>query len=432
MSDYKPLDDRQVVNRAILQQLFPWVGEQTLDILLASINSEVTPPLAVTATSTPSLIVDIGPSIVANPESLRNKSIPFVNGVIPSITSATATFPSASGGNIATSTGSTVPLTLPSGDYVQVLLTIDDLSNISATVGSPNPVEADLVVPPPANNLFPFAYVTLFNSGGTIQNVTQSNIYQLSNPEATSSSSSSNAVPWIAKNVSLAQGTTEYTVNLVNPMSDLSYVVLAMMENDVDALPQYQQVETTSKTLSSFTFQWNMPLDTANYSIDYIIPPISTPRAEVPISSGATSVTATLGIAENGSSYGIVGVLQNLVDGFPQFQTAVITSQSATNFTDTWNSPTSSANYSLVYVENPTAQLAVGSGVTSITLSLPVAYGAPGYAVVASMSDITDANPEFKPLLVTAKSGSQFTISWNTVTLTANYVISYLALPLTS
>ena len=69
------LDARQIEYRGILQQLFPYVAGETLDILLASINADLTVPLRVDATSTPSLVVDIGPAIVSNPESNRNSNL---------------------------------------------------------------------------------------------------------------------------------------------------------------------------------------------------------------------------------------------------------------------------------------------------------------------------------------------------------------------
>ena len=431
---YKELDDRQVINRAILQQLFPWVGSKSLDVLLNSINSQVTPPLSVIATSTPSLTVDVGASVVANSESGVNNSVTFVNGVIPQITSATVTFPSTSGGNITGSNTSTpIPLTIPSGSYVQVLLTIDDVSNISAIVGSPNAIEADLIVPAPTNNLLPFAYVTLFNSGGTIQNVTQSNITQIVGPEATTPSSSGSSAAYIAKNAPLSQGATELVVNLTTPMNDLSYVVLAMMGNTVDADPQYQQVEVTSKTLSSFTFQFNAPTETGNYFISYIIPPLSTPGTEVAIGNDALTVTSTLSFPEGSANYGIVNVMQDLVDADPQFQTPLITSQTTTSFTDTFNAPTSSANYQLVYIDNPTGQTTISNGAFTASVTFPVAYGSStAYAIVASLSNLTDPLPLFQPIIITGKTGSTATFGWNIAMPTGFYVLTYYAISVTT
>lgn len=176
---FKPLDDRQVENRTILQELVPYSSDQGLDVLMASINSDLTPPLKVDAQNPATLTINIGPGIVPNAESSRNKSISFINNVMPVFTGGTVTFPSTSGGNITTSTGGTYILTLPSGDFVQVLLYLDQNSNINAAIGTPNATLSLATVPNSISNTLPFAYVTLHNIAGTIQNVAQDAIFYI-------------------------------------------------------------------------------------------------------------------------------------------------------------------------------------------------------------------------------------------------------------
>jgi len=310
----KPIDDRQVVNRAILQELFPWVGGQTLDILMASINSDLTPPLKIDATSTPSLTINIGPAIVSNPESNRNKTIPFIGNSIPTFAGGTITFPSASGGNITTSTGGTFPLTLPSGDYVQILLELDSSGNLQVVIGTPNASLPAALIPSQSGPALAFGYVTLQNIGGTIQNVSQSNIYYFSGGGSGSSPTS-----WVAKKVALASGSTSTSFSFSSPQPDLSYVVFAMMGNTTDSHPQFQQVEVTGKTTAGFTAKWNAPLDTANYFLCYIVPPKTIPQSETSISSGATNVS----VSQNGIGW-VIAQLQNIVDANPQFQPVIV------------------------------------------------------------------------------------------------------------
>ncbi len=426
---YKPIDSRQIVNRAILQQLFPYVGAQTLDVLLASINADLTSPLSTTATSTPSLVVNVGPAIVSNSESHRNHSIPFVNNVLPTFTSGTVTFPSTSGGNIVASPGGGTPLTLPSGDYAQVLLSLDSSGNIEVNVGVPNSVEADATAPTPIANTLPFAYVTLFNSAGTIQNVTQNNIYQLALGGSSSGSSSSST--WVAKEIGLTNGTTSQAVTFSTPQPDLSYVVLGMMGNTVDAFPQHQQIEVTSKSTSGFVFTWNHPIDSGNYFISFIVPPKTLTTAEASIGSGANTLSTTLPIAQSNSTYGVVSELQNTTDANPQFQTMVVGSNSSTTLNLSWNVATDTANYLATYVIAATGQVAVSSGVTSITVPLPVSYGTPDYAAIASMQNTVDAHPQFQPLLITGQTANSITFGVNVPTDTANYLLNYYVLSLT-
>jgi hypothetical protein len=241
----------------------------------------------------------------------------------------------------------------------------------------------------------------------------------------------SNSSYYISQNISLTAGLTSYSVTIPT-QPDTSYIVLPMMQNTLDANPQHQQIEVTSKQTTGFTFTWNAPLDTNNYILNFIVPPTTLIKAEVPISSASSSVTATLNIPQNGSNYGIVSTLQNLVDAFPQFQTPVTTSQSATNFVDSWNAPISSSNYSLVYMGNPTGQVSIGSGANSVTVNLPVAYGSTGYSVFASITDLTDTYPKYQPLVITAKSSSQFSIGFNVPTPSSNYLLTYYAISLTT
>jgi hypothetical protein len=205
MAGYKPIDDRQVINRSILQQLFPYVGSQTLDVLMSSINQDLTVPLNVTASNPASLVINVGAAIVSNSESNRQKSISFIGTSLPnSFAGTTVTFPSTSGGNITTGQGGSYPLTLPSGDFVAVLLSLNTIGVVTISIGTPVASIGSVVVPAPTADTDPFSYVILSNVGGTIQNVTQSAIYQL----AGGGSGSSSSVPTVT---SLLSGSGTYT-----------------------------------------------------------------------------------------------------------------------------------------------------------------------------------------------------------------------------
>lgn len=181
----KKVDTRQSVFRGTLQEIFPYTPGQSLDTLLSSINTDLTAPLTVDASSTPDRVVHIDGSSVANTISNRNKSISFINNLIPAFSSGTVTFPAANGGTITPSPGTPSTLTLPSGQYAQALLSLDQMGNIIVTVGTPTG-SLPATVPPPTSNTLPFAYVTLHNTGGTVDNIVQSSIFQVSNPANTS------------------------------------------------------------------------------------------------------------------------------------------------------------------------------------------------------------------------------------------------------
>lgn len=338
-------DARQTEYRGILQQLFPNVAGQTLDILLASINADLTVPLRVDATSTPSLVVDVGPAIVSNPESNRNKSISFINNVIPSFISGTVTFPSASGGNITTSTGGSTLLTLPANEYVQVLLSMDQSGNLIASPGTPNAVEANAQVPVPTNSTLPFAYVTLFNNAGTISNVTQSNIYQFVGGGGSGGGSGG-----VANEVSLSQGLTSVNVVFAVPQGSNNYVVNAQLVNLIDADPEFQPITITNKLNTGFTATWNMSLDTANYKLDYLVGAGTIELVgEQPLTTGQITTTVTLNIPQASTNYVVSAEMANYTDASPQFQPITVTNKTLTTFSVTWNMPVDTNNYRVAW-----------------------------------------------------------------------------------
>lgn len=71
---------------------------------------------------------------------------------------------------------------------------------------------------------------------------------------------------------------------------------------------------------------------------------------------------------------------------------------------------------------------ALGNGVSSkvVTFSTPLA--STNYAISAMLQNITDANPQFQPVTITAKTVNGFTATWNAPTDSANYSLEYMAL----
>lgn len=343
----KNLDVRQSEFRGILQQLFPYVADQTLDILLQSINSDLTPPLKVDASNPVSLVVNVGPTVVYNPESNRQRSISFVNNIIPSLISGTVTFPAASGGTISTSTGQTYILTLPSGDYAQALLALDTSNNIVVKMGAASATLGGAVVPSPVTNTLPFAYVTIHNNAGTIANISQNAIFQFTSGGGGGGGGGGG----VAQEVPLTIGTTSQVVTFPTPQSGTNYVVLAQVANITDSHPEYIPVTITNRTPTGFTASWNAPLDTSNYLLDYIVPPgISQEQVgEAVLSMGATTTTITIPIPLTSTTYVVVAELVNLTDITPQFQPVTITNKTNSTFTVTWNAPVDTANYRIAY-----------------------------------------------------------------------------------
>lgn len=426
-------DARQTAARDLLQQLFPNLANQELDVLLRSIDAEVTPPLRVEAANPNSRVINIGPAIVSNADAGRNKSIPHIQGGIPGFTSGTVTFPASNGGTILVSPGSNATLTCPNNNYVKVLLSLDATGLIVVTVGSPNPAEASAVVPPNPANTLAFAYITIFNNSGTIQNVAQNKIYQLLMGGATSggSSSTQSVRLGMADEVAIPDGTDTVSVFFDNAQNDTGYVVFPMVQNTSDASPQSLQVLTVTKTTSGFTVQLNSSTTTPNYRLLYIIPPQVFHIAEAAIPMGASSVSPLFKVADNGAQYGLVATLQNTADSVPQFQPLVITAKSASGFSASWNAPTDSSNYKLAYMRMATEELNLTIGTTSQSFDLPVDCGNLNYAVFACIHNLVDGAPQFQSLTLTAKANASFTISWEDPLDSVNYKLVYYVMPYT-
>ncbi len=146
----------------------------------------------------------------------------------------------------------------------------------------------------------------------------------------------------------LADATT-VTVIFSSALPNANYVIITDMINTVDADPQFQTPVITNKTINGFTATWNAPTDSADYILSYIVPGMNLNMAKVVVPAGATSITTTHAIPYSDTLYSIVANLEDTTDGMPQFQPVVITQLTPTTFTATWNAPTDSANYYLVY-----------------------------------------------------------------------------------
>lgn len=149
------------------------------------------------------------------------------------------------------------------------------------------------------------------------------------------------------------------------------------------------------------------------------------------ISAGSTSVTVP--ISQNDTSYIVLAQIVNTVDPTPQFQPIISISKTTSNFTVSWSVPTDSVNYKLAYIVPMkafvTKETAIGSGVDSITETLLLPQNGANYGLIAQLQNTVDVSPLYQTTLITAKTASNFTASWNFLTDSANYVLSYMIAP---
>lgn len=168
---------RQSEVRDLLDQI---AGSAVVDLntILSSINSELTPPGRLIANSPASLVVNIGSGVVTSPGTTRNRSLPQIEGAVPTFTGGTITFPAATGGTITVSPGTNGTLTCPSGQFVKVLVQLNSAGNLSVAQGTPAASAALADVPMGNTSALSLGYIIISNVSGTIQNITNAELYQ--------------------------------------------------------------------------------------------------------------------------------------------------------------------------------------------------------------------------------------------------------------
>lgn len=238
-----------------------------------------------------------------------------------------------------------------------------------------------------------------------------------------------------AGSVALTNGIRSTTITYGTSFDSAdSYALVVNLTNTTDTSVQYQPVIVTSKTTTDFTAVWNAPLDSGNYSIDYIaVIPFLSFRANVEgLSAGINSYISSLLSA---STYATIPQMVNEVDTTPIILHPInVTDKDTTQFTSMWNRNTDTANYNLHWVATLTSGANLKSGSNTIsngTTSLTVTFSFPGlisgsYALVPRMSNIVDSNTIYQPITVTAKSLTGFTAKWNQPVDSANYKLDWI------
>jgi len=167
-------DVRQFISRDTLTQIANQANME-LDDLLRLIDSELTAPLRLNATTSPSLTVNVENVVVTNSQTNRRRTIQPINDQVPTFSSGNIVFPAISGGTAVVSPGTDVVVTLPSGQFLKALISLDDANNLVLDLGDPAASEAAALLPAGTGSRA-IGYVVLKNIAGTIQNISNSDI----------------------------------------------------------------------------------------------------------------------------------------------------------------------------------------------------------------------------------------------------------------
>jgi hypothetical protein len=208
------LDNRQSRQRSVLDQISDST-DLKLDNILSLMNDELTMPLRLRANSTPNLVLNVGAISVTTSDSgeghQRTKTIQPIQGLIPTFTGGTLTFPASSGGAV-TGSGITLSaafnLTISSGNWRKILLSINSVGEITLLAGTEGASEVSATLPEADFGTLSIGYLSMQNIGGVIQNITNARIYQFLNGGRT------NTIPIVAGTtgtLSVARGGTGLT-----------------------------------------------------------------------------------------------------------------------------------------------------------------------------------------------------------------------------
>jgi hypothetical protein len=241
----------------------------------------------------------------------------------------------------------------------------------------------------------------------------------------------------------VTNGATSKSLTYANAFSNTSYAVVAQLGNTVDSLVQYQPLLITSKSTSGCTVSWNVPADSANYTIDFIAadPCITYRGGDLNIGSSASSISFDTFWA---TPYAMIGQHHNDFDSLPLFQPSVWTIQEAVadsalltpKAKNLWNVTTDTNSYDFEFLCNQancstTASYItkVSNGASSTSINFPFFnLESSNYAVAARFLNNQDneANIVYQPITVTSKSVSGFTAKWNTPVSSSNYKIEWI------
>lgn len=175
------IDSRQWIQRSTLERITNATDSEG-DNILAAIDSEITPLLEMRASEPIDLTVNIGNIELQNSESGLKRVLAPISDSIPSFSSGTVTFPSASGSSTTVSAGTDITITISNDSFLKVGIHVDSNGDISLNTGTEGASESAATLPPALAGTKMIGYVTLETVGSTIQNIENSRIYQFVGP----------------------------------------------------------------------------------------------------------------------------------------------------------------------------------------------------------------------------------------------------------
>jgi methionine-rich copper-binding protein CopC len=143
-------------------------------------------------------------------------------------------------------------------------------------------------------------------------------------------------------------GTNSLNVTFSSTLGTSNYALICNMHNSADTYVQYQPIVVTSQGATGFSVTWDAVVSTSNYYLNWQAIVSDSYRAgQNVIGIGTTSLSVTFSSSLSASNYALSCNMYNSTDTYVQYQPVIVTAQSATGFTVTWDAAVLTGNYSL-------------------------------------------------------------------------------------
>jgi hypothetical protein len=238
-----------------------------------------------------------------------------------------------------------------------------------------------------------------------------------------------------AGSVAITNGATSVAITYSTAFVSTSYALGIQLVNVTDASNTLviQPLTIISKTTGGCTVEWNTPVPTGNYIIDYLaVQPCSLFRANVEQIAGGLSTYVSSLLSASGKA--VVECFEDTTSTIRTYQASMLTAKTGTDFTSTWSSPTPNSNTYVNWLAIDASCISLKSGVNAMTAvsGYTVTFPFPtmtssSYAAITTMSNVTDSSPTIQPSIVTAKTISSFSVQWSVANPTNNYRLEWIA-----
>jgi hypothetical protein len=151
--------------------------------------------------------------------------------------------------------------------------------------------------------------------------------------------------------VNVPDGSSIIVVNIPPPpevTDSTSYTVSLCLYNDTDSNPSFYRYSVIERTATDFTVQFSGAIDSPNYYLDWIITAHDKQGIEH-LGDGWDSVTIAMWPYEVNDGYGLSITLLNTIDATSSIIPFITTDKSIDGFTVTFDYPTDSPNYKLMW-----------------------------------------------------------------------------------